>query len=110
MGAHQHMLQDGEHPEQLHLLKRARQAQPCQRMGRIAEQIGAAEPDLPLLRMVEAADAVEQAGLAGAVGADQTGNGAFRHLQAHIVERPQSPKGETQPVDDETLSHGSAPR
>src|SRR5690606_16066603 len=54
----------------------------------------APEADSALLRPVEAGDAVEQRGLAGAVGADHGRDRAFRYLEAHIAERCDAAEGQ----------------
>ena len=50
------------------------------------------EKDAPALRTVEAADAVEQAGLARAVGADDSEDCALQNLQAHSGQRHHAAK------------------
>ena len=51
------------------------------------EDRAALEQDVALVGNVEPGQAVEERGLAGAVGADQPGDLARRHVEGHAVER-----------------------
>jgi hypothetical protein len=51
------------------------------------DELGAVEHDRPLVRLVEAADAVEQRRLAGAVRADQGTDLALTDVEGGAVER-----------------------
>ncbi|MCY1366341.1 hypothetical protein D9M69_532330 [compost metagenome] len=69
------------------------------------------EVDAPAGGLVEAGQAVEHGGLAGAVGADQRGDGAALDLQADVVERLDATEVHHQVLDAEDVfvAHGATP-
>ena len=90
--------------EQLDVLERARDADGRDLVRPAPRQLvlsagGAVKQDAPALRPVEAADAVEQAGLAGAVGADDGHDLAVVDVEAHAVERGDAAEGERDRLD-----------
>ncbi|MNR29832.1 hypothetical protein D3C85_1472450 [compost metagenome] len=56
----------------------------------------AIEQDAAAARLVEAGQAVEHGGLAGAVGADQCHDLFFLHAQGHAVDRQQAAEAHAQ--------------
>ena len=89
--AHRHA---AEHRQ---VLEGAAHAQPGDLMrGRVGDRL-AFEQDVAGLVLVQPAQAVEQRGLAGAVGADQAADVAALHIEAHAVEG-----------DDAAEAHGHA--
>jgi hypothetical protein len=56
------------------------------RVTRLVEDRAALEQDVAGIRHVKTRQAVEECGLAGAVGADQAGDPARRHVERHAVE------------------------
>src|SRR5581483_1117637 len=81
-----HVLEHRHAAEELRGLEGAAQAQTGDGAGLAADHGGAVEDDVALLRAVDAADDVEQRGLAGAVGADQAADLAAPHLQVDAFE------------------------
>src|SRR3546814_806110 len=69
-----------------------------QRRDFIAEEL-----DVPVIGPQRTGDEVEQRGLAGAVGADQAGDAAFRHREAAMVDCPKAAKVFRQPGQYEHL-------
>jgi CO dehydrogenase/acetyl-CoA synthase delta subunit len=67
MPSEHHVLEDGKRSEEREVLERASDAGRGDRVRREAEERAALELDLALRRIVEAAQAVEERGLAGAV-------------------------------------------
>src|SRR5207249_11029451 len=63
-----------------------RDAQPRPGGGTEAGDVLSVEDDAALLRMVDAADAVQQAGLAGAGRADDGAQGRLLHREAHVLQ------------------------
>ena len=87
VGGQAHVLSDGEQTERLQALEGASQplSRPLERCQ--ARDVRAAEQDATSCRLLEAADHVEQRGLAGAVRADQPGDGPGLRPERHAVER-----------------------
>src|SRR5581483_4837522 len=65
----------------------------------------ALEADLPLVGPVHPGDAVEQRGLAGAVGADEPVDAARLERERHVVHRRDSAEALHHPVDLEDRGH-----
>src|SRR5258705_2761930 len=80
---HAHALEEGD------VLERARDAERGHVGRRQVRALLAGEPDAALERVIEAADDVEERGLAGAVGADDGQDLAALDLEAHLVQRHQ---------------------
>src|SRR5258705_5876225 len=72
MGADHDVLQDALRGEEGEILERATDAEPGDLVRRLGQKRGALEVDRPGRRRVQAAQAVEQGGLARTVRADQT--------------------------------------
>ena len=60
------------------------------------------------LGLIEATQAVEQAGLASPVRADQTGDSALRHGEADIIQSMQATEGQGEAANIQQISHVSA--
>ena len=106
---HQEVLQHRHVSEQLAVLERARQPEPRHRVRPGAGDVAALEQDAAAARPVDAADAVEDAGLARAVGTDQRQQLAGADRERHIRQHAQAAEGQRQPLDAERdLSHTSA--
>ena len=73
--------------EQRHVLEGAADADARDGMARLAEDGAALEQDVAVVGHVEARQAVEERGLARAVGADQAGDLAGRHVEGDAVQR-----------------------
>ena len=86
-------------PEEFQVLKGAGDAKARYHVGRGAAQFVLAELDASFGRMVEAADAVEKAGLASAVGADDGDNFMFRHMQRDATQGIDPAEGERDILD-----------
>src|SRR5262245_1138003 len=83
------VVEHGHALEQRHVLEGARDAE-LRYLRRLEPRaVGAGEADVSLGGLVEAADHVEQRGLAGAVGPDDGEDLAALDLQAHVLERQQ---------------------
>ena len=93
--AHLHVLAGGQRAEQLEPLERAGQPEPGPAVGLHGGDVGVEEVDRAAVGGLQAADHVEQGGLAGAVGPDQPGDRARLHGQADVVESddPAEPDG-----------------
>ncbi|MNT28106.1 hypothetical protein D3C72_1637690 [compost metagenome] len=63
-----------------------------------ARDVAALEPDLPGRRLVETGNSIEQRGLAGAVRADDRGDGTRRHAKAHAGQRLDPAEGQGHPI------------
>src|SRR5882672_1825365 len=102
---HAHALEEGD------VLEGARDAE-RRHVGRPqARAVGAGEADTALGGLVEAADDVEQRGLAGAVGADDGQDLAALDLEAHLVQRHQRAEAHADGLDLEqrpAIVHGLA--
>ena len=81
------VLRDGERREQREVLERARDAELGDAVRGHREQVLAREGDAPRRRLVEAAEAVEQRRLAGAVGPDERADLALLDLERQVGER-----------------------
>ena len=109
IGAHarvpagQQIVHDRHLRKQLAVLERACEPEPGDLVRLPARDVAAAKADLAFA-MVDAAHAVEHAGLAGAVGADQGEQLARCHRERHAVEHRQAAEAQREPVDLE-LSH-----
>jgi hypothetical protein len=85
--ADQNVLEDRHAPEEVDVLERARHAEPRHLVRAHLEEALAGELDVTRLRPVEAGHAVEERGLAGAVGADQPGDAAAVDVEGDGIER-----------------------
>ena len=81
-------------PEQPHVLERAGDAGARHLTGLQRQRLGAVEDDAAALRLVEAGDAVEERGLAGAVRADEAGDGAGVDREVHVLQHAVAGKAE----------------
>ena len=80
------VLQHGQPVEQRHVLERAGDAQVGDQMPRRRQNRYALEPDFALARLIQAAEAIEQRGLAGAIGADQSEDLSLLDIEGYVVE------------------------
>ena len=87
MRTYHHVFAYWHGPEHGQVLERATQAQPGHAMGRYGGKRTAFEQDIAALVVVEPAHAIEQRGLAGAIGADQTADAAAQYIETHCVQR-----------------------
>ncbi len=85
--------------EERHVLEGARDAERGHVVGPELRPVAALEEDLALVRVVEAADHVEQGGLARAVGPDDGHDLAAADLEAHPLEGLHRPEAHADPVD-----------
>ncbi len=92
MSAEFDIIENGHPLEQLDVLKGARNAQFGNAVRGQVGNIAAFVEDLALLRGVEPADAVEQAGFPGAIGADDRKNFSGSHFTAYPAEGLDTPK------------------
>jgi hypothetical protein len=86
VAAHHHVLQHRHVEEDLQVLEGAGDAAGGDGMRREAHQRIGLEVDAPLVRRVEAAEGVEQRGLAGTVRADDGVDHVGRHAKVHVGE------------------------
>ena len=84
--------------KELHQLEGAGDTPPGDGMGRQALDVCPLEADPALLGGQKTADQVEQAGLAGAVGADDRLDGARRHPEGDAFHRLQAAEGQADAV------------
>ena len=82
--------------EQLDILEGARDAQPGHVVGRAAGDVLAVENDPPAAGFIEAADQIEDGGLAGPVGAHQGEYFAGFHVEADAVHGFHATEGDGQ--------------
>jgi hypothetical protein len=87
MLADHHVVEHAHAAEQRQVLERAADADLGDAMARHRQQRPAVEHDRAALAVVQAADAVEQRGLAGAVRPDQPDDAPGRDVERHAVER-----------------------
>src|SRR4051794_24775292 len=90
---------------QSEVLEAAAKTEGCALIGRQRRHVLPAEADLPTVESLQAADAVEQRCLAGAVRADEADDGAFVHGQRNAAERLQPAEGEGGIGDLEKCGH-----
>jgi hypothetical protein len=83
----QHVVAHAELAEQRDVLERAADAQACHAVARQPGQPGAVERDMASAGPIEAADAVEQRGLAGPVGTDQAADLVAPDIEGDAVQR-----------------------
>ena len=104
--AAQHDIFHGGHVgEQLDVLKGAGDTQPGDLIRAQALDVLPAEPDDAVIWAVDAVDAVEKRGLAGAVGADNGENLFFLHLERNTLQGVQPSEGNGEVFDAEE-GHG----
>src|SRR5436309_9814825 len=85
------------------MLESARQAKPRDLVRRMSGDVRAAETD-GAAAAIDAADAIEHAGLASAVGADQRKQLARNNGKRHVLQHAQAAKAQTQ-MGDLEVSH-----
>ena len=90
-----HVVEHAHGAEQRQVLERAPDAESGHAMARHREQRHSIKRDVAAVALVEPRDAVEERGLAGAVGADQPDDAPRRNVEGHPVER-----------DDAAEAHG----
>ena len=90
MHAQQHVLQHGEIGEQADLLEGASDADGVNAVRGEAGDVGVLEAHPARVRRHESGEAVEQGGLASAVGADDADDLALGHVEGDVRERPQA--------------------
>ena len=95
MGTDEHIVDQGQLLDDLHVLEGAHQAQPDDIVDRQAHQIQhpsvpGAEHHLAPVGVVELGDAVEGGGLARAVGSDEAEDLLFLHVEGEGLHRLQS--------------------
>jgi len=78
--------------KRLHNLKSPSDPPLADLKGLAANQVLSIQADLTLIRGVNTGKKVEDGGLAGPVGADQTDDLPARNLEAHILDGSQAPK------------------
>src|SRR5690606_14135966 len=108
---HQQVL-DGRHAiEQAHMLEGAHHAPPGDLVAGETVDGLATETDGTARRPVEAADAVEHRGLAGAVGADDGQDLAVADVERHAIDRLQAAKAHAEVADfQQRRTHGLSSR
>src|SRR5258708_2394426 len=84
------VLQHREIAEDADVLERSGQTEPRDAMRLESENLRAADADRAGVRMRRAAQRVQQRGLAGAVGADDSLHDAAGHVEIDAVERDQA--------------------
>src|ERR1700678_843053 len=84
MCAEHDVLEDRQFLQHQQILKCSRNAETRQLVGRVRKQILAENPGLPLLRLIQTGDHVEETSLSGAVGADDSEKLAFHHLHIDV--------------------------
>jgi hypothetical protein len=99
VAAEEQVVEHGEVFEQLDVLEGPGQAGPGDAVRLQPGQVAAVEADAALLGPVQARQAVEQRGLAGAVGADDGEQLARPDLEAHRAEGPDAGEAQVQVVD-----------
>src|SRR5260221_14174007 len=87
MAADQNILADRHVAEQREVLEGAANAEPGHGAPRQRQQRASVEPDVAPAAVIDPADAIEQAGLARAVGPDQAADLALSDRERYAVER-----------------------
>jgi len=87
VASHLDVVDDRHAIKQRHVLERAADADARNGMTRLTQDRAALEQDVASVGHVEAGKAVEERGLAGAIGADETDNLARRHVEGDAVQR-----------------------
>src|SRR4051812_27495700 len=87
VAADEQVVEDAHAAEERDVLEGARDAHPRPRRRPQPRHVLSGEDHAPALGPVDPADAVEQAGLARAVRADDGGDGAARNGKAHVLQR-----------------------
>jgi hypothetical protein len=106
---HEEILEHCHVAEQLAVLEGPRQAEPGHRVRPAAGHVASLEHDAAAAGAVDPADAVEDAGLARAVGPDQGQQLTGADRERHTVEHAQPAEGQRQPLHAQrSLSHTSA--
>ena len=90
--ADQHVVEHRHGAEQRQVLERPTDTERSDAVARNAKQGPSAEYDVAAVALVEARQAVEESGLAGAVGADQSDDAIGRDVKRNIVERDDPPE------------------
>ena len=96
MQTRHHVLEDGHAAKQLGGLERASKPPLRDGAGFEADDGGTVEKNVASLRAVDAADDVEQGGLARAVGADQPANLALLHVEIDTFQHPDATEADVQ--------------
>jgi len=102
MARDQQVLEHAHVGEELAVLESARNAQPCDAVRLVARDVARVERDAPCAWAIDAADAVQDRGLAGAVRADQREQLAGPRLERHAVQHLQAAEGERHGLDAQT--------
>jgi hypothetical protein len=108
VAAEQQVVQDGEVLEQLDVLEGAGDARAGDAVGLLANQLAAEEADGAPLRPVQARQAVEQRGLAGAVGPDDGEQLAGPDLEGDGPQGPDAGEAEVDVGDPQDRLGGGA--
>src|SRR3546814_8286545 len=103
VGCDHEVLQHGQTVELVGDLEGAHQAAGEALVRRQQRDVLAEELDAPVIGPQRTGAEVEQRGLAGAVGAEQAGDAAFRHREAAMVDCPKTAKVFRQPGQYEHL-------
>jgi hypothetical protein len=108
VAAQEQVVEHGEVLEQLDVLEGAGHAGAGDAVGLDPDQVAAAEADGPLLGPVQARQAVEQRGLAGAVGADDGEQLVLADLERHRPQGLETGEAQVQVVDlEQRAGHDS---
>jgi hypothetical protein len=102
---HQHGLQHAHAAEQARALEGPPQPHPGELVGRAPHRVLAEELDLAGRRPVDAADDVEQRGLARAVRPDHRMDGALADVEIDVAERDQAAEAARQRAGAQDLGH-----
>ena len=109
MAADQQVVEHRFAVEQFGILERPGDAEFGHPMGRCAGHVRAGEGHAPGVGVVEAADDVEDGGLAGTVGADDAEHLAFQDRKRNIPHRMNPPETQRQVLGLEQRRHPSTP-
>src|SRR6185369_9252579 len=106
--AEHHVFQHGALRLQRDVLECADDAEPGDLVRRPSGDRLAGEVDVARAGRVEPGDQVERAGLSRTIGADEAGNGARRHIEAHAVDGPHAAKANLHVAYFEQRAHDAA--
>ena len=110
LGGGEQVVHHREAREHLELLERATHARPHHIDRPQRGELGGPEGDASAVGALEAADAVEERALAGAIGSDEAGDRAGLHVERHAVERRHAAVALDDAFDAEQRAHGKSRR
>ena len=99
MAADHDVAADGHAAEEREILEGAADAERRHAMTRLLQELVAVESDAAGFRLIEAAEAIEQRRLAGAVRADEAANLPAPDLEGHFVQRDDAAEADRQLAD-----------